>query len=49
LTIEGIGIAVEKGFQMGGVVIRNLGYKLKSLAIVEKMDEGKRTVYFRKQ
>jgi adenine/guanine phosphoribosyltransferase-like PRPP-binding protein len=49
LTIEGIGIAVEKGFQMGGVVIRNLGYKLKSLAIVEKMDEGKGTVYFRKQ
>lgn len=48
-TVEGIGIAVEKGFQMGGSVIRNLGYKLESLAIVEKMDVEKGTVYFRKQ
>ena len=48
-TVEGIGIAVEKGFQMGGSVIRNLGYKLESLAIVEKMDVAKGTVYFRKQ
>ncbi len=48
-TVEGIGIAVEKGFQMGGYVIRNLGYKLESLAIVEKMDVEKGTVYFRKQ
>jgi hypothetical protein len=39
----------KKVFKWGGVVIRNLGYKLKSLAIVEKMDEGKGTVYFRKQ
>lgn len=48
-TVEGIGIAVEKGFQMGGSVIRNLGYKLESLAIVEKMDVEKGTVYFREQ
>ena len=48
-TVEGIGIAVEKGFQMGGSVIRNLGYKLESLAIVEKMDVEKGTVCFRKQ
>lgn len=34
-TVEGIGIAIEKGFQSGGTVIRNLGYHLESLAIVE--------------
>lgn len=33
-TVEGIGIAIEKGFQSGGTVIRNLGYHLESLAIV---------------
>ena len=37
-TIEGLGIAVEKGFQIGGKVIRNLGYRLESLAIVDSMD-----------
>ena len=37
-TVEGIGIAIEKGFQMGGKVIRNLGYQLESLAIVDEMD-----------
>ena len=37
-TVEGIGIAVEKGFQVGGQVIRNLGYHLESLAIVDAMD-----------
>lgn len=37
-SVEGIGIAVEKGFQTGGQVIRNLGYHLESLAIVDSMD-----------
>lgn len=37
-TVEGIGIAIEKGFQSGGRMIRNLGYQLESLAIVEEMD-----------
>ena len=37
-TVEGIGIAVEKGFQTGGKIIRNLGYQLESLAIVDAMD-----------
>ena len=37
-TVEGIGIAVEKGFQVGGQVIRNLGYRLESLAIVDSMN-----------
>lgn len=36
-TVEGIGIAIEKGFQTGGTVIRNLGYRLESLAIVDGM------------
>ena len=37
-TVEGIGIAIEKGFQQGGQIIRDKGYDLKSLAIVESMD-----------
>lgn len=37
-TVEGIGIAIEKGFQTGGQIIRNLGYQLESLAIVDDMD-----------
>lgn len=48
-TVEGIGIAIEKGFQIGGTVIRNLGYPLESLAIVEAMDDKKGTVTFRGQ
>ncbi|MCR5429896.1 MAG: xanthine phosphoribosyltransferase [Eubacterium sp.] len=39
-TVEGIGIAIEKGFQQGGQIIRDKGYDLKSLAIVESMDNG---------
>ncbi|MBR1740473.1 MAG: xanthine phosphoribosyltransferase [Lachnospiraceae bacterium] len=46
-TVEGIGIAVEKGFQPGGTVIRNLGYQLESLAIVESMDENTGEIVFR--
>ena len=46
-TVEGIGIAIEKGFQTGGTVIRNLGYRLESLAIVESMDEETNTIVFR--
>lgn len=48
-TVEGIGIAVEKGFQIGGQVIRNLGYQLESLAIVESMDAATGSVTFREQ
>ncbi len=48
-TVEGIGIAIEKGFQIGGTVIRNLGYKLESLAIVDAMDVEKGTINFREQ
>ena len=48
-TVEGIGIAVEKGFQVGGQTIRNLGYQLESLAIVDSMDPSNGTIYFREQ
>ncbi|MBO7293305.1 MAG: xanthine phosphoribosyltransferase [Clostridia bacterium] len=48
-TVEGIGIAIEKGFQFGGRSIRNLGYRLESLAIVESMDAATGTVVFRPQ
>lgn len=48
-TVEGIGIAIEKGFQVGGQVIRNLGYQLESLAIVEAMDAKTGTITFREQ
>lgn len=48
-TVEGIGIAIEKGFQVGGRMIRNLGYQLESLAIVESMDAENGTVQFRQQ
>lgn len=48
-TVEGIGIAIEKGFQSGGRIIRNLGYQLESLAIVENMDCETGTITFREQ
>ena len=48
-TVEGIGIAVEKGFQMGGQIIRNLGYHLESLAIVDAMDAETGAITFRNQ
>lgn len=48
-TVAGLGIAIEKGFQIGGRVIRNLGYQLESLAIVDSMDAETGTVVFREQ
>ncbi len=48
-TVEGIGIAIEKGFQQGGRIIRNLGYRLESLAIIERMDASTGTILFREQ
>ena len=47
--VEGIGIVIEKGFQTGGRVIRNMGYQLESLAIVESMDSEKNEIHFREQ
>ena len=48
-TVAGSGIAIEKGFQIGGRVIRNLGYQLESLAIVDAMDAETGTITFREQ
>jgi xanthine phosphoribosyltransferase len=48
-SVEGIGIAIEKGFQVGGRTIRNLGFQLESLAIVEGMDAKTGEIQFRKQ
>lgn len=46
-TVEGIGIAVEKGFQKGGDLIRAKGIRLESLAIVESMDAETGEIIFR--
>ena len=48
-TVEGLGIAIEKGFQAGGATLRELGYHLESLAIVDAMDEESGTITFREQ
>lgn len=46
-TVEGIGIAVEKGFQGGGDKLREAGYDVDSLAIVESMDAETGEIEFR--
>ena len=48
-AVEGLGIVIEKGFQIGGQVLRNLGYRLESLAIVDAMDADTGTIQFREQ
>ena len=48
-SVEGIGIAIEKGFQPGGQIIRNLGYQLESLAIVDGMNHEDGSVQMRPQ
>lgn len=48
-TIEGIGIAVEKGFQKGGELIRSKGLRVESLAIVDAMDAETGKITFREQ
>jgi len=48
-TVEGCGIAIEKGFQDGGYRIRNLGYRLESIAIVDSMDPETGVITFRPQ
>ena len=48
-TVEGLGIAIEKGFQEGGYRIRNLGYHLESLVIVESIDPETGKITFRQQ
>lgn len=46
-TVEGIGIAIEKGFQPGGAELRARGYQVDSLAIVESMDAQTGEIEFR--
>ena len=48
-SVEGLGIVIEKGFQTGGRMIRNLGYHLESLAIVDAMDAETGSITFRAQ
>ena len=48
-TVVGCGIAIEKGFQYGGRAIRNMGYQVESLAIIDAMDAEAGTVTFREQ
>ena len=46
-TVAGLGIAIEKGFQEGGERMRNLGYHLESLAIIDSMDAETGAITFR--
>ncbi len=46
-SVEGIAIMIEKGFQEGGKYLRDNGFNLQSLAIVDSMDNGQ--IIFRKQ
>ena len=46
-TVEGVGIVIEKGFQEGGWRLRNLGYRVESLAIIESMDAATGKIAFR--
>ena len=48
-TIEGVGIAVEKGFQQGGEILRSKGLQVESLAIVESMNHETGEIVFREQ
>ena len=48
-TVAGLGIAVEKGFQEGGQRMRNLGYQLESLAIIDSMDAETGAIKFRSE
>jgi xanthine phosphoribosyltransferase len=47
--VEGLGVAIEKGFQMGGRLIRNMGYRLESIAIVDSMNVDSGMICFREQ
>lgn len=48
-TLEGVGIAIEKGFQTGGRMIREKGIHLESLAIVDGMNDETGEIFFREQ
>lgn len=48
-VVEGCGIVIEKGFQYGGRAVRNMGYPVESLAIIDAMDADNGTITFREQ
>lgn len=48
-TVEGIGVAIEKGFQGGGDKLREMGFNLHSLAIIDKMDASSGVIHFRQE
>ena len=48
-TVEGIGVAIEKGFQGGGDKLREMGFNLHSLAIIDKMDAASGVIHFRQE
>lgn len=48
-TVEGVGIAVEKGFQRGDELIRQKGIRVESLAIIESMDADSGNIVFKEQ
>ena len=48
-TVEGVGIAIEKGFQQGGQILREKGLQVESLAVVESMNHETGEIVFRQQ
>ena len=48
-TVEGIGIAIEKGQQIGGKILRERGYQVESLAIIESMNDETGEIVFRRK
>lgn len=46
-TLQGVGIAIEKGFQDGGKILREKGIRVESLAIVDAMDAETGAITFR--
>lgn len=48
-TVVGIGVAIEKGHQVGGKILREEGYRVESIAIVDSMDSKAQTINFREQ
>ena len=45
--VAGLGVAIEKGQQNGGHILRAAGYHLESIAIIEDMDYETQTIHFR--
>ena len=48
-TVEGLGVVIEKGFQDGGWRMRNLGYRVEALAIIESMNGKTGEITFREE